>query len=290
MSNIKLQLRSVFDLTQEYLQDFVQLLSQTEYRQASYFQLPLPTPEQERNPLAAIQVQSYQGDAALGHIKNSFLDFHKDGELSGKLAKRHPGIILLPRASFTDLEPYLSKINELKTEFKQKVLTLDNNDARFDAVHSAVPGLMTLAFYRHIHFESQAPYSVRFTWMQKHSTKSLTRKLALTMLERSSAYSNPRMIDQQQWQQLVEQEKRKVSSLGENEKLRIRRPIRVTPEVNVRFADNRRYHVSGAMPFIVFDDNPDIKLGELKNYEPKEDPRKREYEYLVERLYLARGE
>ncbi|WP_105213960.1 DNA replication terminus site-binding protein [Pseudoalteromonas sp. T1lg22] len=290
MSSVKLQLRSIYDLTQEYLQDFTQLLAQTQYRQASYFQLPLPTPEQERNPLAAISVQGHRGDTALTQIKNSFLDFHKDGELSGKLAKRHPGIVLLPRASFATFEPYLLKINELKTEFKQKVLTLDNNDARFDAVHSAVPGLMTLAFYRHIHFEAYSPYSVRFTWMQKHSTKSLTRKLALTMLERSSAYSNPRMIDQQQWQILVEQEKRKVASLAENEKLRIRRPIRVTPEVNVRFADNRRYHVSGALPFIVFDDNPEIKLGELKDYQPKEDPRKRDYEYLVERLYLAKSE
>ncbi len=290
MANVQTKLRSIFDLTNEYLEGFCQQLQESEFRQLDYFQLPMPNADLESKPLTNIEVNHISGELALGQIKRAYLDFLRDKDQSGRLAKRHPGIACLPKRYFEVFEPYLSKINALKTEFKSLVLTLDNNDARFDAVHSAVPGLMTLSFYRQIHYQANDPYSIRFTWMTKHSTKSLTRKLALTMLERSSAYSNPRMIDQSHWQQLVEQEKRKVASLSENEKLRIRRPIRVTPEVNVRFADNRRYHVSGALPFLVFDDNPELKIGTLTNYQPKSDPRKQEHEYLVERLYLAKGE
>ncbi len=290
MPNIKTSLRSIFDLTNEYLQGLCQQLDESEHRQLDYFQLPMPSAELEAKPLNHIDVTHIKNGSALPLIKGAYLDFLRDKDQSGRLAKRHPGIVCLPKRYFVNFEPYLLKINQLKTEFKDLVLTLDNNDARFDAVHSAVPGLMTLSFYRQIHYQANDPYSIRFTWMTKHSTKSLTRKLALTMLERSSAYSNPRMIDQSHWQQLVEQEKRKVASLSENEKLRIRRPIRVTPEVNIRFADNRRYHVSGALPFLVFDDNPELKIGHLSNYHPKSDPRKQEHEYLVERLYLAKGE
>ena len=290
MANLKTNLRSIYDLTNEYLQGLCELLANSHYRHLDYYRLPVPASEHDTKPLDSITVEHLENEQALSSITASFHDFLKTAEQSGRLAKRHPGVVLLPKQDFKVYEPYLVKINALKSEFKKLVLTLDNNDARFDAVHSAIPGLMTLSFYRQIHYEANDPFSIRFTWMTKHSTKSLSRKLALTMLERSSAYSNPRMIDQSQWQQLVAQEKLKVASLSDNEKLRIRRPIRVTPEVNVRFADNRRYHVSGALPFFVFDDNPDIKLGSLADYQPKQDPRKREHEYLVERLYLAKGE
>lgn len=290
MSSVKTQLRAIFDLTGDYLQALTETVKKQPIHHSRYFELPAPTTDDERQALSSIPVTAHDGQQALLRICNSYTDFYKQQGLSSKMARRHPGLIVLAKQSESELVPYIDKINELKMEFKKLVLTYDNNDARFDAVHSAVPGLQTLSFYRRIHYEGNSPSSVRFTWMKKHSTKSLSRKLALTMLERSSAYSNPRMIDQTQWQRLVEQEKAKVASLSHNEKLRIRRPIRVTPEVNVRFSDARRYHVSGALPFIVFDDNPDLKLGELTSYTLKEDPRKREYEYLVERLYLAKGE
>ena len=107
------------------------------------------------------------------------------------------------------------------------------------------------------------------------------------MLEKSAGYRNPRMIDQQKWQTLVAQEQLRVSSLAEKEKLRIRRPTRVSPQVNVRYTAQNRYHVSAALPFILINPEPDVKLGILPNYEkPLSHPRKRDYDFLVDRLYL----
>ena len=170
------------------------------------------------------------------------------------------------------------------------ILSISNNDARFEAVHQAIPNLVTLAAYRKIHFEVDCPFSIRFSWMKKHATKVLSKKLALEMLERSSNYSNPRAIDQESWMKAVNDEKLRVLSLKSDAKLRIRRPTRVTPEVNVRFTA-KKYHVSGALPFIMLNPNKDLKVGSLPDYNANtEDPRKKEYSYLVDRIYLEKKE
>ena len=75
--------------------------------------------------------------------------------------------------------------------------------------------------------------------------------------------------------------------MSDKEKLRIRRPTRVSPQVNVRYTAQNRYHVSAALPFILINPEPDVKLGTLPNYvKPDSHPRKREYDFLVDRLYL----
>ena len=127
--------------------------------------------------------------------------------------------------------------------------------------------------------------------MKKHATKTLTKDSALEMLDRSSKYSNPRAIDQESWLNAVETEKLRVQSLQTNSKLRIRRPTRVTPEVNVRFTATNRYHVSGALPFIMLNPSKKLKVGSLPNYDASvSDPRKREYNFLVDRIYLEKKE
>ncbi len=195
--------------------------------------------------------------------------------------------MVLKNADVAALTSRIQQVNKAKAAFKECVLAIDNNDARFEAVHNAVPNLITLAAYRKIHFQSESPFSVRFTWMHKHATKTLTKKMELEMLDKSAGYRNPRLIDQQNWQSLVAQEQMRVASLGEKEKLRIRRPTRVSPQVNVRYTAENRYHVSAALPFILINPQPGVKLGTLPDYQkPESHPRKKEYDFLVDRLYL----
>jgi len=55
----------------------------------------------------------------------------------------------------------------------------------------------------------------------------------------------------------------------------------------VRYTAQNRYHVSAALPFILINPQPDVKFGELSSYQkPLSHPRKREYDFLVDRLYL----
>lgn len=256
---------------------------------ATYFRLPSFNKQLEDEAPSEILVEKITGEEAVNCCTSAYRDyFLKDGQ-SGKIIQRHPGLILVNDHSKI-IEQRLKQVNQAKLDFKNQILAITGNDARFEAVHAAIPSLITLAAYRLIHFEANAPTSVRFTWMQKHSTKNLTKEQALQLLNRSSSYSNPRMIDQASWVNLVENEKFRVASLSHTDKLRIRRPTRVTPEVNVRFEDKSRYHVSGALPFIILNPTEKLKLGELTDYNADtKDPRKREYNYLVERIYLEKS-
>ncbi len=283
----KVQIRSQFDLMNELTSLLIDELRVCEYSKAEYYQLPDINSVDENIIPESIPVQKSTGEIAHRAILNSFTDIYKKESLSTRVLKRHPGLLVLKNADVAALTNRIQQVNKAKAAFKECVLAIDNNDARFEAVHNAVPNLITLAAYRKIHFQSESPFSVRFTWMHKHATKTLTKKMALEMLDKSAGYRNPRMIDQQKWQSLVAQEQMRVASLGEKEKLRIRRPTRVSPQVNVRYTAENRYHVSAALPFILINPQPDVKLGTLPDYQKTEShPRKKEYDFLVDRLYL----
>lgn len=283
----KVQIRSQFDLLSELTSLLIDELRECEYSGAEYYQLPDITSADENLIPESIPVNKLSGEIAHRAILNSFTDIFKKDNLSSRVLKRHPGLLVLKNADTSAIINRLEQVNKAKSAFKECILAIDNNDARFEAVHNAVPNLITLAAYRKIHFQSESPFSVRFTWMHKHATKTLTKKMALEMLDKSAGYRNPRMIDQQKWQSLVAQEQLRVASLGDKEKLRIRRPTRVSPQVNIRYTAQNRYHVSAALPFILINPQPDVKLGTLPDYQkPESHPRKKEYDFLVDRLYL----
>ena len=283
----KIQIRSQFDLMNELTLLLVEELKACEYSKAEYYQLPNISSDDENIVPESIITNRISGDLAHKSILNSFTDIYKKDGLSSRVLKRHPGLLVIKNADKESLNNRIAQVNKAKADFKACIVAIDNNDARFEAVHNAMPNLITLAAYRKIHSESDSPFSVRFTWMHKHATKTLTKKMALEMLDKSAGYRNPRMIDQQKWQSLVAQEQMRVASLGEKEKLRIRRPTRVSPQVNVRYTAQNRYHVSAALPFILINPEPDVKLGILPDYQkPDAHPRKREYDFLVDRLYL----
>ena len=283
----KLEIRSQFDLVSELTQLFCDDLKQVGFKKAFYYQLPETDINDEKKIPSLIPVKKFEGDEAHKLIINSYLDLYKKPGISSRVLKRHPGLLVLHDVDKNQLTARIQQLNKAKADFKNCILAIDNNDARFEAVHNAVPNLITLAAYRKIHFETESPYSVRFTWMHKHATKTLSKKMALAMLDKSASYSNPRMIDQHTWQSLVAQEQSRVASLNDKDKLRIRRPTRVSPQVNVRYSAQNRYHVSAALPFILINPEPDVKLGALNDYQkPQSHPRKKEYDFLVDRLYL----
>jgi DNA replication terminus site-binding protein len=283
----KINIRSQFDLMNELTNRLIEELQDYESVKAEFYQLPNIDTVNEKTIPESISVNKMVGASAKNQILNAYTDMYTKHGQSSKVLKRHPGLLILNDVDENAVANRIQQVNNARTVFKECILSIDNNDARFEAVHNAIPNLITLAAYRKIHFELNSPFSVRFTWMHKHATKTLTKKMAMEMLEKSAGYNNPRMIDQQSWQALVAQEKMRISSLGDSEKLRIRRPTRVSPQVNVRYTAKKRYHVSAALPFILINPKPDVKLGVLNNYEkPINHPRKREYDFLVDRLYL----
>ncbi|OCQ21522.1 DNA replication terminus site-binding protein [Pseudoalteromonas luteoviolacea] len=282
----KFNLRSTFDYLFDQINILCEEIKHADVVSCRYYLLPEVTEEDEKKAPDNIPVSKVTGEDALDKCLNGYKDVFVGNKKSGKILTRHPGIISINDPDLS-LKARLVEVNKAKQSFKESILEINNNDARFEAVHNAVPNLITLAAYRKIHFEDAIPYSVRFTWMKKHSSLTLSKKEALEMLNKSSGYSNPRVIDQQNWMQIVESEKLRVGSLNEKSKLRIKRPTRVTPEVNIRFTAKNRYHVSAALPFILLNPQQETKIGALTDYSSSNvDVRKKDYSYLIERIYL----
>jgi len=288
--NIKFEIRSQFDNINNLIEQLVQELKTEKLIYASYYHLPQIASFDETKSTKQILVTEYLSNEAFTKCCDSFTDFFKKSDLSGRVLKRHPGIIAINSEQPELLIARISQINEAKLKLKNTIISLGNNDARFEAVHSAVPNLITLCAYRNIHFEEQSPYSIRFTWMNKHSIKLLSKSDALIMLDNSETFGSSNKINYQTWQELVHKEKLNILALKDNDKLRIRRPTRVSPQVNIRYDAQNRYHVSAALPFILINPSDDVKYGVLKNYEKTEKhPRKKENNYLIERLYLEKN-
>ncbi len=285
--NPTIEIRNQFDNLYALIKKFVAELKQQKLHSVRYFQLPEVLSVQENTLDESIEVTEYFNNEAFIKCCDAFLDLFKKDEISTKVMKRHPGIIVVNSAEAETLIKTIELVNVAKKKFKNTILNLGNNDKKFEIVHKAIPQLITLAAYRNIHYEINAPYSVRFTWMNKHSIKLLTKKDALKLLDNSYQYGQSNIFKDSSWHELVNKEILRITELSDKTKLRIRRPTRVSPQVNVRFNAKSRYHVSAALPFIIINASPDIKLGTLKNYCKKsKDPRKVESNFLIERLYM----
>lgn len=288
--NIKFEIRSQFDNIENLIDQLIIELKQQELIYCSYYQLPEVSPDTESQFNEEISVTALNSDQAFKKCCDSFKDFYKRTELSGRVLKRHPGIIAIKSEQPDLIIQRIKQINEAKHKLKNIIIDSGNNDARFELVHSAVPNLITLCAYRNIHYETQSPYSIRFTWMNKHSIKLLSKSEALTLLDNSEIFGSTNKISSQSWHDIIQKEKLNVLSLKDDEKLRIRRPTRVSPQVNIRYDANNRYHVSAALPFIIINPDSEVKFGVLKDYIKKNNhPRKKQNHYLIERLYLEKS-
>lgn len=280
----KLKVRSTFDYVQDLIEQFQSELRQCEYQVADFYKLPKIKKEDENRVENSITVTKLDGDEAHRNIVASYSNFFTKPELSSKKLPRYPGILVISKSHEQKLTNYINEINKQKDNFKKLVTEIPSPNARFEVVHEAIPNLITLSFYRKIYFENRTPHSIRFTWMNKHSIKTLTFDEAISLLDNSATYGAQRNIDKEKWLAMVNLEKNNL--INSNQKFKIRRPISVSPEINVRFSATDRYHIAAALPFIFFDDLNRTKIGTLANYEKKVDPRKRDSQYVVERLYI----
>ena len=285
----KFNYRSQFDSIMLMKNALIEELKNLDTPYCSYFAIPPVLAKDEMEIRSEIITKPYFGEIAFNKCCHAFTNVYRENEHSGRVLNRYPGIIVVNTSDPTSIINRIIQINEAKLSFKKMILEIGNNDSRFEAVHNAIPNVLTLAVYRQIHFEHNAPFSVRFTWMHKHSVKTFTKDEAMTLLKNSENYGVTNKINAEAWRALVNQEILRVASLSDKEKLRIRRPTPASPQVNVRFDAKNRYHVSAALPFILINPKEDVKLGQLPDYIKKEtDPRKLKPESLVERLFLQR--
>lgn len=227
---------------------------------------------EENLELNHISPQLFINHSAIIEAQKNYRDLYIKAGLSQKAARRSAGVLWYDdnSADFTqNVVVHIERINFLKQSIQEHIISaFDTQYARFQALHQACPGVMTLHLYRQLRlWHNHDIESVRFSWQQK-SLITIPDKNKL--LSRMGEYA----------QMLPEHKKQPLAQLAQlvagvpQENLRLRRPAKIQPVANIKFRDEVASNgsmlktVTAPMPYIIIQ-NELIDIKPLQVFRPK---------------------
>ncbi len=141
-------LRQQMALLEASLARLARQLGQLDLLEAHVYPLPAVAQGEEHEPIEAIEVGYLSGEAALAATLAAFQDHSARPGCSTKATHRLPGWLRFPAASARELAPVIEEINAHKLAFKAMVQAAGGRDEKFELVHGALPGVITLQVYR----------------------------------------------------------------------------------------------------------------------------------------------
>ncbi|MGR7921136.1 DNA replication terminus site-binding protein [Zobellella denitrificans] len=259
---------------------------------ARCYALPPVPLGQEHEPVARIPVSPLQGDAALHAALAAYRQWHLQPDCSAKASFRLPGLLLLPAALGEDTAALVDEVNRLKLAFRALVQEAEGRDKKFALVHDTLPGLITLQVYRQLVLLPRPASRLGFTWANKQIIQKVDKEQLVRQLT-ESRLKPPPLVDAQTWLQCVDREIYDVKRLPPGVELRLRRPVKTHPMVNVRWQEEeirpRQQQVKAHLPLILCQDEPPA-LTALADYPPATPRKRREArikdEPLIPRLHI----
>ncbi|MEG0007269.1 MAG: DNA replication terminus site-binding protein [Aeromonas sp.] len=285
-------LRQQMLVLEDALAHLARLLAQLEPLEAHVYPLPAVPLGKEHDPIDTIEVGYLSGEAALTATLAAYQDHSARPGCSTKATHRLPGWLRFPAASAGQLAPLIEEINGHKLTFKTLVQAAGGRDEKFELVHSALPGVITLQVYRKLTLLQGELHSLGFTWADKQSISRLTREQVLEMLEHSRRYV-PALSDNEEWSKMVDQEVYDIRRLPADVELRIRRPVKTHPMINLLWQDRepRKQQLKASLPLLLCSDTQP-SVTHLGHYPPKLRQARRDRkiggEAIIERLHLYR--
>ena len=295
------ELHHHFTSLEQRLDEMKRLFSTFTLLSAKVFTLPTVEKGKEHDPISHIRVNAMAGvaarDAGLAHFQRLFIH-HYTENISSKAAIRLPGVLCFQ----VTLEQHALAMQLIETINSHKALlehliTRESGlaaDARFEFVHTHLPGLITLSAYRSLTVLVN-PATVRFGWANKHVINTLTRDTVITTLEKSlNAKRGIAASESAQWQAAVTQELIDVKRLPEDVILKIKRPVKVQPIARVWYQEEQKQvqHPCPS-PLLVLCPEPEPApvIGQLSDYDeqslrPKYKPQAKPLRLLIPRLHL----
>lgn len=245
---------------------------------------------QESLPTTNILPEMNYGHEALLLAAKSWADLHiKDG-LSQKAARRVPGVVWYADNDKTfsrNLVNLVCGINKSKEAIEQHIITSYLPRERFQPLHDACPGVMTLHLYRQIRlWHCERVQAIRFCWQEKE-TVTVPDKTKLLLRLASDGEQKP-----EQGIPLHQLVARVMSTPAD--KLRIRRKVREQPVANVTFANDDNpagmlKTVTATMPYIIIQ-NEKLEMKPLREFIAKKERRSRSDRMKTELLGTFHGE
>lgn len=249
---MSLQLRALVDELVAELHQLQQCLTQVPVLHAQVGIIP-PTPTgSDHAEIQVIEPELYQGKDALSQVGRAISDLYiKDG-YSQKSARRTVGSVLLDPtlATTKQVHQLVLSTNTLKSQVRELVTSkYTNRYERFEVLHDACPGVMTLHLYRHIPLlDQQSVKSLRFTWKRKNSQYRPDKDTFLEQLQQE------RELTTEHYRLALGQLMERIRAVPDPD-LRLQRPIKVHPVANVVTA-TQRLTVNASLPILVLQNAP----------------------------------
>lgn len=211
------------------------------------YTLPAIDKGHEHQAIAQIAVTQWLAEDArektLEHYCRLFMQ-HQSEKLSTKAAVRLPGALCLEvdQQQQAAIHQHVAEINRLKSRL-ETLITVESglpSEARFEFVHTHLPGLITLNAYRSIPLHEMID-TVRFGWANKNIIKNVSAKEIIEQLHRSlKAGRAVAPWTREQWAEKVQEELVRLEQWPQHAKLKIKRPVKVQPVARVWNSEQRK--------------------------------------------------
>lgn len=261
------------------------LLRHTPHRYAEVAEIA-PVPKGEENEeIHNVTVNPVTDESAKILGAKCFQDLLIKENFSQKSARRTVGALVF-RASTPAAEKILDKIqtvNALKASIESHVVNEHaDRTARFQALHNACPGVMTLHLYRQIRYITEPLTLVSFYWQQKDSLYKPDKDKLLDRIKKECRLSGGE--HKVPLQMLIE----KINAV-EPDNLRCRRRLKIQAAVNLNFVSGKPKTFAAPMPIVLFQDGPiDIKM--LSHYDKTNSRKPRSDRSKAETIGYFNGE
>ncbi|MFP2767901.1 DNA replication terminus site-binding protein [Oceanisphaera sp. KMM 10153] len=273
------------------LSDLITLAADTAPVNACCFPLPDVASGDEHEPVTQINVSRLDGAAAIAATQDGYRQWYIRPGCSAKASFRLPGYLVLPTALKPELQALTEDINRLKGEFRAQVQEAEGRDKKFALVHDTLPGLITLQVYRHLVLLPHPVSRLGFTWANKQIIQKIDKDKLVKQLT-DARRTPPPLTDTQTWIQCVDREIYDVKRLPAGVELRLRRPVKTHPMVNVRWSEAltpRQQQVKAHLPLLLCQ-NELPAVTALGNYPPSNSRKRRAAriteEPLIPRLHI----
>lgn len=288
-----MDLKQTFSSLTDDLRSLRELVESSSPRFACVSFIPHVRRGEENHPVSFLETAQHYGRDAIELAGKAWNDLYIRQDFSQKAARRTAGVLWYQPDGSNDTEELirlLTAINNTKAAIEGYIVgTFSTRSARFEALHNACAGVMTLHLYRQIRWWNNANIAaVRFCWQEKESlfTPDKTELLMRMGRDGESSHNLAAPMDILY---------KKVVSVPP-ERLRIRRRIREQPVANVTFNQGTDLPmalktVTATMPFIVIQhQRPEFKMLDSFSVAQREGRRKRSDRAKTEIIGTFHGE
>ena len=274
MANIKLLTEELSELTPE---------------NCVCFSLPTLSKEDLGDEPHKIPVETHTGKHAL-NMAIEHLSQHKLKEnVPGVFAPRLPGAIVLTMEESTArlIKSRINKINDLKVKLAESIKLLSPyTDVRFEIISQVLPNLIKKTALRKILLAPEQCHRVGFTWKRFYSVRKKSPKGWDKYLEKAIVTGKHKGPE---WEQAIEIERQVLRNNNDASFFVSRRPIRITPAMNINMNNSKATTVVAHSPLWIINQTPSIRgLKTFDTNAPKRKINERDEQLLLPRLHLYR--